>query len=886
MAKRIDENRLTPLVLVQAPAGYGKTSLMTEWFGQIIRDGETAVWLSIDHNEQTALDFFVAILMAMHHANIPIAPVRDILTTEGFTTPRTLSIATNNLLVSLERPIHLFLDDVHLLKGRPSEEGLHELVQGMPHNLHLIVASRELPSLPLGKMRARGRLAEFYAQDLRFTSAETRELLDGEGHTDLASEDVDEIRSCTEGWVSGLRLASIALKDAGSTKLIRSGLTGRRRAIEAFFAEEVLARQTTEIQDFLLKTAPLSQMCASLADTVTGTTNGRRMIVELEKLGLFISSLDDEGVWYRYHHLFSDFLLRRLEDVDPNMAAQICSKASAWFDEKGHVADAFNHAIRGNDIERAAGIFDRRCLTLAYGGELGLLAGLAAQIPSAALARFPCALITLAWLSITGWRFVDAGTALTLARARIEQMKRSSDVDLREVRQLDYLLLHRELMLAVFMDDMGEAQTYLDAIMAFENHHDEYLIGTVATSEIYIAAQKFGRINIPALSSEATVNYERNGSNYVAIWHQTVVGIAYLRAGDIERANAAFDEAHRQGGQFGDERSRLAGIATPLQAEAYYLAGRLEEAKALLADHHAVASEIGHVDQLVARFKVLVRLKEASGDLTAVDRLLADNAALAASYGFERLRLAVAVEAVRYQIREGRSDLIGRYIREGDIADTLDKHSPYGGITTIGELKALLAVRMAQLTGSYSEGARLARRWKEFAQRNGWFMSATEWGILAAQMEVLNGERLKAFRSLREVIEINIATTLVSPFISEGDVIVSVLREHVAHDSPVDRFILNLLAHHVQKLGHLPAGASSAEAPDDFDLSEMMDALNSKEVEILKLVGNGRMNREIATSLGLTEGTIKWYLNRIYAKIGVSRRAQAVKRARQLGLIH
>lgn len=873
------------ITLVQAPAGYGKTSLLADWQRQLVTGGDSAAWLSIDSYEQTPSDLYVALIRSLENVGTPIDSLNDLLAADGFATVHALAVATSNLLMGMDRPVYLFFDDIHLLFGKPSEEALYDLLQQLPPNAHAILATRESPSLALGRLRARGELAEFGSHDLRFTPEEARELFAREGHAGLSIEDLDEISCRTEGWVSGLRLASIALRGASPGSLLQPQITGRERTIEALFAEEVLAKQAPDVQEFLLRTSPLSQFSADLADAVTGNTNGRQMIAAIEALGLFFFSLDSEGTWYRYHLLFSEFLARRLSQIDPTLASSICATASLWFEKQGNLNEAFNHALRADDPNRAAGILDRRCQGLLYSGDLGLFRGLVARFPEATVAEYPRILLTQAWLDTIMWRFSDAEISLSIARDRIEAIKRDGEADPAHLRELDYLYTHRDLMLALFTDRMEDALEKLRYLQSLTPHNDEYLLGTNITCDLYVRVNKFVRTAITDLSAQARVHYRRNGSTYVLIWHSSVEGIGYLRVGDLHRANLALEEALQIGRRIGGNGSGLAAIGGLLLAESYYLAGRRQEAAALLQEHSEAAAEIGYVDQLVSRLKVSLRISQAAGDKQAPERILAEHAALAATFGFERLRLAVAAEAARYQVREGRRDLAGRYTLPNDLEESLEQHAPFIGCDTTWELKATLAVRLAQASGSYGPAARLAMRWRDYAQRTGWLVPAIHWGILGSELEVLNGDRLRAYRSLRAVIEVARPTEVVAPFLDEGEIVLSVLREYAGTGTQTDEFIRQLLVRQDTILGNLAQCGTLGDPVDDPDLGAMIDVLTPKEVEILTGVGHGQINKEIARYLGLTEGSVKWYLNRIYRKIGVARRAQAVKRARQLGLI-
>ncbi|KRB93687.1 helix-turn-helix transcriptional regulator [Sphingomonas sp. Root720] len=888
LLRAIENVRTARLTLVQAAAGYGKTSLLAEWSRLLSAEGGVTAWLGLDAGDQGPLDLFSSILRSLELSGVRIESVAELLTAEGFATTRALAAATSDLLTSVDAPIYLFLDDAHFLTTSVSHAALNELLHVLPAHAHLIVGSRRALPIQLGRMRVREELFEVYADDLKFSRPEIEEFFTVTGQTELSAEQIEDIGSRTEGWAAGLRLVSLALRDGTHQYRLGADIGERRRSIGSYFAEEVLVQQTPELQDFLMRTAPLERITPALVDAVTGTENGKRMIRKVESLGLFIYSLDNNDEWYRYHHLFSDFLLQRLIDRDPAAPAEIAIRASDWFAERGHLIEAFAYAVRACDHERAAAILDRRCQSMFYNGELGSIETLATQVPMKALGRFPRVLLTKAWLSIIGWHFTDADELLHSARQRLLQLGASPEAEIApDLDELNFLLVHREMMLGLFTDRLSETEALWRKLSEMPKPSDHYILGTLFTSRIYIDTHRLLKSDVASGAARGREHYARTGSIFVLIWHASVIGISLFRQGSTDHAEAAFDEALKCAIRLNGADSAQAAIPSLLLSELLYETGEVQRAASIVAQYREVGREMGYVDQLVAEFSVSTRLRLLRGETAMAERAFADAIAFAASSGFERLRLAVAAETARLHLHSGRPDIVGRYTREGDISLCLDHHMPSVGMTTIDELKAIIAVRKAQATGKIAEAGRVARRWRDHNHASGWILSAVRWGIMAGGCDALRGDRNQAYRTLLKAVDLAREPRFLRSFLDEGEIVMSVLREFNSENSHNGAFIATLTRLHDEETGNLSSRAPISDASlSEQDYTHMVEVLNTREIDILRSVGNGRMNREIAGTLGLTEGSVKWYLNRIYGKIGVSRRAQAVKRARQLGLIN
>ena len=351
---RLNEGLATSrkLTLISAPAGFGKTTLVSEW---VARCGRPVAWLSLDEADNDPTRFLVYIVTAMQTITSKIgADVLAALQSARPPSAESLLTALLNEIAALPDKFILVLDDYHMLDSKSVDQALTFLVEHMPPQMVLIIATREDPQLPLSRLRARGQLIELRAADLRFTPTEAADFLNQVMGLNLSTDDIAALEARTEGWIAGLQLAALSVQGHHDAASFIQSFTGSHRFILDYLVEEVLQRQSERVSSFLLQTSILDQLCSPLCDAVTGQTDCKEMLKALERDNLFVIPLDDQRQWYRYHHLFADVLLEHLMGTQPEMVAILHSRASEWYEKNGLPHDAIRHALAGKDFERAA----------------------------------------------------------------------------------------------------------------------------------------------------------------------------------------------------------------------------------------------------------------------------------------------------------------------------------------------------------------------------------------------------------------------------------------------------------------------------------------------------------------------------------------------------
>jgi LuxR family maltose regulon positive regulatory protein len=398
---RLNEGLTRKLTLVSAPAGSGKTTLLSEW---IRHDSIPAAWLSLDDNDNELARFLTYVIAALQTIE-PSLGEEALATLQFPQLPPLDTILTPviNEIAALQDHIVLVLDDYHLIDARAVHEALIFLLDHLPPLLHLAIATRTDPPLPLARLRTRALMIEIRGDALRFNQEETDAFLNEMEGFLLSAEEVAALEARTEGWIAGLQLAALSMQGRDDVGFFIEAFTGTHRYILDYLTEEVLIRQSEDVQNFLLQTSILDRLTGSLCDAVTGQSHGQSTLEELEQANLFIVPLDDERNWYRYHHLFGDMLLRHLRKLHPEQVPTLHCRASAWYEEHDHIAEAIDHCLAAEDWGRAARLVSQTMGEMMARGEFftTMLARVEA-LPDEIIRANPFLGVSYAWvLSIT-----------------------------------------------------------------------------------------------------------------------------------------------------------------------------------------------------------------------------------------------------------------------------------------------------------------------------------------------------------------------------------------------------------------------------------------------------------------------------------------------------
>ena len=416
LIKQLNESLHCKLVLVSAPAGFGKTTLVSEW---VSRGQRPTAWLSLDEGDSDITRFLVYLVAALQTLALSDVDgsaleigdrVMEMLQSPQPQPSESILTALINEITILPYDFILVLDDYHLIDAKPVDDALAFLLEHLPQQMHLVITTREDPNLPLAQLRGRGQLTELRANDLRFTSSEAAEFLNQVMDLNLSAEDIASLESRTEGWIVGLQLAALSMRVRADVHTFIRAFAGDNRYIVDYLVEEVLLIQPENVRRFLLQTSILDRLCGPLCDAVTGQEDGKGMLETLERGNLFVVPLDDVREWYRYHHLFADVLQARLMEEQLHQVPTLHQRASEWYQQNGSFSDAIRHALAAEDFERAAGLIELAWPSMDRSFQTGRWLGWAQMLPDELVRTRPVLSVGYAW-SLLNVGELEAGEA-------------------------------------------------------------------------------------------------------------------------------------------------------------------------------------------------------------------------------------------------------------------------------------------------------------------------------------------------------------------------------------------------------------------------------------------------------------------------------------------
>lgn len=869
--------------VVQAPAGFGKTSLLSQWI-QLLRDGGRSVgWVTIDSSGLDPIDLLAYMAAALGRALPEIGErISALVESRRYQTPEDMIAGLVNLLADAGTPVMLFIDDLHFL----SEESvalLGRFLEAAPRWLSVIIASRTQANLGLATARARGQLLEIGMEQLRFTSDEIRAYLAASGWQDLPPAALELLASRTDGWITGIKLAGLALRNGTDSAALMKDYSGSHQAVSDYFAEQVLSTQPPAVQSFLLRSAVLDRFCASLCNHVLEIRQSRRILDEVAGAGLFLVGLDEERQWYRYHPLFRDFLRRRLEDSGFEGQAGLLLRAADWFREKDQPVEAIETALAAGHPGRAAEILESCSQDWAYKGRIRLVMTFVERIPLQELQQYPTILLTWAWHLMRHLHFEQAQELLTSVRRRMEDWENISTIPAVDLDQLRHQLLHREMTLAAARDDALTVERKCQELLGHA-HQDlhPYLTGSVYAQLLYAQRQQFQFTDIDSLAAKARGVLQRSGYDFALIAALAVIGTTLFAMGKADAAVQTLEEGVAVALRYGGDRSSLIALPGLPLAALLYERNHTEQAYELLSRQSANATDWGLVDQFVAVAITQARLLVLEGEDEEALLVLDDAMAMALDRNLERLRFEVVHEQLRILSRSpaGSAGRIQQLVRTAGIPESRDDVVPKITRLAIDELRAMAWMRVALTGDQVGEAIQVARNWRSFCEARGAQYSYIRWSILLAQALLLGEGSRTAQRVLREAMAAAAPMEVIRSFIDEGALVRTLLEQCCQADteatSAIDKFALKLL----EAFGGTVPNRARVDSQEGI-----YGSLTDRELEVLQQVSIGMRNREVAERLGMTEGSIKWYMQQIFDKLGTRSRLQAVERARRLGFI-
>lgn len=842
------------LTLISAPAGFGKTTLASEW---IAGGKKLAGWLSLDeaHKDPARfLSYFVAALRTV--APNFGARLSSALQSPQPPAPESVLTLLLNELNSVSEKFALVLDDYHLIDSKPVDAVLAFLLEHLPPKMHLVITTREDPQLPLGRLRASGQLTEFRINDLRFDPTEVAEFLNDVMSLNLESVDIEALEARTEGWIAGLQLAAISLRGHKDASTFIKSFSGSHRFVMDYLVEEVLRQQPETIQTFLLSTSILDRMCGALCDALllSDSAAGQETLTHLEHGNLFIIPLDNERQWYRYHHLFADLLRQRRlqlgEASDLKLATEdeLHRRASVWFEQAGFEVEAFQHAAAANEYERAERLIEGKGMPLHFRGAVAPVLNWLESLPKTVLDARPSLWTALASTLLVTGQLSRAEQTIQAAEAALE----SHELDAK-TRDLIGRVAATRATAAVNRDDLETI--IVQSTRALEYLHPNNVAFRTSTAwKLGFAYQVQGNREAARQAYNEVISIGEASGNTVFAAMATI-GLGALYEGD-NRLDQAANTYRNVLKVLGDPPLRFASQAYLGLARISYEWNDLEAAQQYAEQSVQLARPIENNDRFIISEIFVAHIKLAQGDLTEAEAILSNAIRVVRERGFRNRERDVATEHVLLLLRQGK----------------------VAGAARLAQLHnlPLSQARVHLANGKESDALRLLETYRREAEDKQWADEQLKAMVLQTVAYSAQREREQAIESLAQALLIAEAGRFVRLFIDEGRHIADLLPAVVAR---------GIVPEYARRLLEAFEGEKQRNQEYGLEAKGLIDALSKRELEILRLIAQGLSNKEISERLFLALVTVKGHNQRIFAKLQVQRRTEAVARARELGLL-
>jgi LuxR family maltose regulon positive regulatory protein len=871
------------LTLISAPAGFGKTTLLVEWLRERA-DGEGYVaWVSLDEGDNDPVRFLSYLVAALRKTGEEEFGEGVLAALRSPEPPRMEAVlgAFVNDLADLPGEVAVVLDDYHVIDSENVHWIVTFLLERLPEDAHLVISGRVDPPMPLARLRARGQMMELHASDLRFTPEEATAFLNDAMGLDISAGDVAALEGVTEGWIAALQLAALSMRERKDISAFIRSFSGGHRDIFDFLAEEVLERQSEPVQMFLLETSNLDSLSGPLCDAVTGRNDGQRMLERLERENLLIVPLDDERVWYRYHHLFADFLRSRLEREQPERVAPLHLRASEWYEENASVAEAVRHALSAGDHVRAARLMEGGVGQTWYRGEVMTLLGWLRELPKEAMLRRPLLLVWYAAALMLIGRFEDVESLLREAESAVggagegqgEELRPVADeADPQHVRATAAAV--RSLHARLQGDPQGAIEHARRALALLpEDNLDPRPFAALCLAEAYRDTDDLEAAN--STFAETVELGLAAGHDYIAL---TAMGsLAHLRMaqGRLREAEETLREALGFAAERGAELLPAVGRVRIAMGELLLERDDLEASERELTLGTELVERAGELEILARGQVALSRAKWAQGDAEGALKLAHEAQRLARESGAPQAITDAALWKARLHLMRNELLAAASELERGPGVEEVPRSTQ--------DAKSISLARLLIAREDHDEALQMLNHLRETAEAADQRGSVVEIRTLQALVLRAKDEKNRAIDVMGRALDLAEPEGYVRIFVDEVSPMAELLSEVLeAQQSGRLDSLRRVPAHYLRKLlAALERDDPSASQP----ATELPEVLSERELEVLQLIASGKSNRRIASELFVSVGTVKTHINNLYRKLDAHSRTQAVARARELKLL-
>lgn len=866
------------LTLVSAPAGFGKTTLVIAWLAQLATVeagavGSEVAWLSLDEGDNDVVRFLLYLIAALQTVAPAVGQAAKgvLLSPQPPPPERALTILLNDVS-ECGAPLVLVLDDYHVITNMTVHRALIYLLEHMPPFLHLLLNTRRDPPLPLSRLRARSQMTELRAADLRFTPDEVQQFFEKVMGVTLSEEEVAALDQRTEGWAVGLQMAGLSMQGREDLPALIAAYTGTHRFILDYLTDEVLEQRPKGTRNFLLQTSILDRFCGRLCEAVTGQPGGQAVLEQLEHDNLFLIPLDEERIWYRYHHLFAEVLRNRLQAAIASPGERVATetelygRASAWFEEEGLIDEAVRHALAAQDVESAAALVERYSVVMFQRSEILTSRAWLERLPQELVQSRPRLILAQAWAMLLGGHGHGLEQWLSAPQARAALAAPDLPADIQgEVALLQ--ATHARYR----RDDALSLALALQAQELLANDDRGLLAGASFT----IAAAHLHQGDVATASrifTETAALGETRGGPYMALAALQELCEIQMRQGHLGDVSLTCQEMARMSGRWGWQLMPAAGMAHTYVGEVLYQRNELEEAARELSRGTTLLR--GSTEQVVLAmgYVTLCQIQMARGDfqgaLVTIEQ--GEEWLTEMHLGDRGAGTLLALGKCRLRLGQGQLNAAAQWFAacrwENEETNT-------GYMQRVGLVRLRLAENWRYPQEQFPiEVVEMLDRLISLKESGQWFGQVIELLILQALVSQAQGDFSGALSILEGVLGLAEPEGYVRVFVDEGEPMADLL--HRARRQGIFRdYVETLLDAYV------------AEEPATAKQDLLPDPLSERELEVLRLAATGATNKDIGEALFIALPTVKKHMGHILVKLDTQNRVEAIARARELDLL-
>jgi LuxR family maltose regulon positive regulatory protein len=870
------------LTLVSAPAGFGKTTLLSDWSASLDR---STAWFSLDKTDSDLLRFttyLVAALQALPGGREMMVSLRDDLLTNLQSQPLLLEERVSLLINEIARIPHdfiLVLDDYHLIDNQDIHDGLAFFLDRQPPQMHLVIASRAGPPLPVARLRARGQLTELGADDLRFTPDEAAAFLERVMGLNLSPEDIARLEARTEGWIAGLQMAALSAQKRNDVSAFIAAFAGDDRYITDYLIEEILNQQPEAVQAFLTETSILKRLNGSLCDATTGGSKGQETLETLERNNLFIVPLDHRREWYRYHHLFAELLRHHLrQHASQKDLAVLHLRAADWYAGNSLPAEAIEHTLQAQDFDQAARLIEEQAEPSLLRGEADTLMRWLAALPAGLVRSRPFLSVAKGWALLINAQFDQVEACIQAAETALAtyvEARASTGRTPQEIR--GHITAIQAIIASNWRDEAQAIELSRQALDLVEKDGLLYSTLLMNLGEAYAGSDDVDAAR--RVFSEAIAAGKEIENVVPTLVAMSGLGWLHMHLGALHRAAEIGKRAVQFGIEKGEQKRPVpaTGTSYTLLSQCHYQWNDLDAALFYANEAIECCKRWGHFRNLVDGYLLLAITQSARGDDAGVDQTITSLRHLIESaQGRAGRTLSLAVEQKIHQLESLQANI---WLSRGEVdAATrwLAQQAEEGRLRDDDPLPYMIRPRLLMTQGKYDEATHLLTSALAWAEAHHRVDMAIHRLTMLAYVQHEAGDTEQALSTLERTLQLAEPGGYIRVFVDRGKSITTLLRQAAARGLAPD-YVSTLL-------DAFRTGERTREHARDL-APTLVEPLSDRELETLRLIATGLSNQEIADTLVVSVNTVKTHVRRMYGKLSVNNRLQAVERARELGLL-